>query len=91
MTVANTSSFPRLMGDVGATNARFAVQEAPGAQPTEEGLKAALRDALSSFKIPRRIVFINQEDVPVTQTGKIKLFEAADLIASHLDAPVPAE
>jgi glucokinase len=35
MTVANTSSFPRLMGDVGGTNARFAVQEAPGAQPTQ--------------------------------------------------------
>ena len=27
MTVANPSSFPRLMGDVGGTNARFAVQE----------------------------------------------------------------
>ena len=35
MTVANSSSFPRLMGDVGGTNARFAVQEAPGAQPTQ--------------------------------------------------------
>ena len=35
MTVANTSSFPRLMGDVGGTNARFAVQEAPGAQPSQ--------------------------------------------------------
>jgi glucokinase len=35
MTVANTSRFPRLMGDVGGTNARFAVQEAPGAQPTQ--------------------------------------------------------
>jgi len=35
MTVANTSSFPRLMGDVGGTNARFAVQESPGAQPTQ--------------------------------------------------------
>ena len=35
MTAANTSSFPRLMGDVGGTNARFAVQEAPGAQPTQ--------------------------------------------------------
>ena len=32
---ANTSSFPRLMGDVGGTNARFAVQESPGAQPTQ--------------------------------------------------------
>jgi glucokinase len=35
MTVANTPSFPRLMGDVGGTNARFALQEAPGAQPTQ--------------------------------------------------------
>ncbi len=68
-----------------------AVVPAAGAHPTEEGLKAALRDALSSFKIPRRIVFIRQDDVPVTQTGKIKLFEAADLIARHLDTPVPAE
>ena len=35
MTVATTSSFPRLMGDVGGTNARFAVQEAPEAAPTQ--------------------------------------------------------
>ncbi len=37
MTVANASTprFPRLMGDVGGTNARFAVQEAPGAGPTQ--------------------------------------------------------
>src|SRR3954468_5367069 len=35
MTAANTSSFPRLMGDVGGTNARFALQEAPGAQPSQ--------------------------------------------------------
>ena len=68
-----------------------AVVPKAGAHPTEEGLKTALRDALSSFKIPRRIVFIGHDDVPVTATGKIKLFEAADLIASHLDAPVPAE
>jgi len=35
MTVTHTPSFPRLMGDVGGTNARFAVQEAAGAQPTQ--------------------------------------------------------
>jgi glucokinase len=35
MTVANSSSFPRLMGDVGGTNARFAVQQGPGAEPTQ--------------------------------------------------------
>ena len=35
MSAVNTSSFPRLMGDVGGTNARFALQEAPGAQPSQ--------------------------------------------------------
>ena len=68
-----------------------AVVPAPGASPTEESLKAALRDALSSFKVPRRIVFITQDEVPTTATGKIKLVDAAELIASRLDAPVPAE
>ena len=37
-----------------------AVIPAPGAEPTEDGLRAALRDRLSSFKIPRRIVFITR-------------------------------
>ena len=35
MTVTSSPSFPRLMGDVGGTNARFAVQEAPGSEPTQ--------------------------------------------------------
>ena len=35
MNVDTSSSFPRLMGDVGGTNARFAVQEAPGAAPSQ--------------------------------------------------------
>jgi glucokinase len=35
MTVDNSSRFPRLMGDVGGTNARFALQEAPGAAPSQ--------------------------------------------------------
>jgi glucokinase len=35
MTVDTAASFPRLMGDVGGTNARFALQEAPGASPSQ--------------------------------------------------------
>jgi acyl-CoA synthetase (AMP-forming)/AMP-acid ligase II len=63
-----------------------AVVPAPGANPTEEGLQAALRDRLSSFKVPRRIVFISHGDVPTTATGKVQLFDLADLIASRLAA-----
>ena len=63
-----------------------AVIPAPGAEPTEDGLRAALRDRLSSFKIPRRIVFITDDDVPQTPTGKMRLFDLATMIESRLAA-----
>jgi acyl-CoA synthetase (AMP-forming)/AMP-acid ligase II len=61
-----------------------AVAPAAGAAPTEESLKAALKGVLSSFKIPRRIVFISPADVPRTATGKVKLSEIAETIAARL-------
>jgi acyl-CoA synthetase (AMP-forming)/AMP-acid ligase II len=63
-----------------------AVVPAPGANPTEESLRTALRDRLASFKIPRRLVFISHDEVPRTATGKVQLFDLADLIASRLAA-----
>ena len=60
-----------------------AVVAAPGREPTEAGLRTALRDHLSSFKIPRRIVFIDHDDVPRTTTGKVQLFELGSLIEAH--------
>lgn len=61
-----------------------AVVPAPGEQPTEAGIRGALGEVLSSFKIPRRIVFITHDDVPRTTTGKVRLFELRTLIESHL-------
>jgi acyl-CoA synthetase (AMP-forming)/AMP-acid ligase II len=55
-----------------------------GKSPTTDSLKNELKKTLSSYKIPRDIVFVNANDVPRTSTGKIKLFEVADLIASRL-------
>ena len=63
-----------------------AVIPAPGAEPTEEGLRAALRERLSSFKIPRRIVLITHDDVPQTATGKLRLFDLAAMIEARLTA-----
>jgi len=63
-----------------------AVIPAPGAEPTEDGVRAALRERLSSFKIPRRIVFIADDDVPETSTGKVRLFDLATMIESRLAA-----
>ena len=68
-----------------------AVVPAKGASPTEESLKAALRGTLSSYKIPRRIVFIADADVPRTATGKIKLFEIADMIAARIGQSVASK
>ena len=58
-----------------------AVLPAPGASPSVEGLRTALRQELSSYKVPRRIVFLASEDeIPRSATGKIRLHELAALI-----------
>jgi acyl-CoA synthetase (AMP-forming)/AMP-acid ligase II len=51
--------------------------------PEVDELREALRDRLSSFKIPRQIVFITYDDVPRTTTGKVRLSELRGLIESH--------
>lgn len=61
-----------------------AVVPAKGTKPTEETLRNALRGLLSSYKIPRQIVFITENDIPRTATGKIKLFEIANMVAERL-------
>lgn len=61
-----------------------AVVPAPGASPREEALRAELRNMISSYKVPRQIVFISPDDIPRTATGKIKLFELADMISKRI-------
>ena len=61
-----------------------AVVPSVGAPVTETSLRTALRDQLSSFKIPRRIVLIGHGDVPRTTTGKVRLFDLSKLIESRL-------
>jgi acyl-CoA synthetase (AMP-forming)/AMP-acid ligase II len=61
-----------------------AIVPVKGAATTEESLRAGLRGVLSSYKIPRKIVFITHDDVPRTTTGKIKLFELAGMVAARI-------
>jgi acyl-CoA synthetase (AMP-forming)/AMP-acid ligase II len=61
-----------------------AVVPAEGTSPTEEGLRTALRETLSTYKIPRRIIFITDDEIRLTATGKIKLTEMADMIAERI-------
>lgn len=60
-----------------------AVVPAPGTTPTEDSLRASLRETLSSYKVPKRIVFITESDIPRTATGKLKLHELAALIEAR--------
>jgi acyl-CoA synthetase (AMP-forming)/AMP-acid ligase II len=50
----------------------------------ENELRLAMRTSLSSFKIPRRIVFVTAGDIPRTATGKVQLNRAGPMIASRL-------
>lgn len=66
------------------------VVPAAGASPSEDALKSALRDLVAGYKIPRRIVILEESDVAWTPSHKIKLGEMAQLIAArigHADAP----
>ena len=58
-----------------------AVVPAAGATPRAEALLEALRATLSSYKVPRRLVFVTEEEIPRTATGKLKLHELAVLLA----------
>jgi acyl-CoA synthetase (AMP-forming)/AMP-acid ligase II len=61
-----------------------AVVPRAGSAPSEEALREALRQRLSSFKIPKRIVMISAEEVEWTPSNKIKLAEMAELIRARL-------
>jgi fatty-acyl-CoA synthase len=39
---------------------------------SEEQLRTICRDALASYKRPRRYLFIDAEQLPLTSTGKVK-------------------
>jgi acyl-CoA synthetase (AMP-forming)/AMP-acid ligase II len=66
-----------------------AVVPTPGAAPSEADLRTALRDRLSGFKIPRRIVCIGHDDIPRTATGKVRLIDLADMFDAHLSRTDP--
>lgn len=68
-----------------------AVVPAPGADPTESDIKAALRETLSAFKVPRHVVFVAQDSVPRTATGKVRLFDLGKLIISKLEGETARE
>jgi len=66
----------------------------PGAMLTPAEVRARLRDRLSSYKVPRAIVFLDSvDDVPMTPSTKVRRVELAAMIAAGAepDAVTAAE
>ena len=66
----------------------------PGATLTPAAIRARLRDRLSSYKVPRAIVFLDSvDDVPMTPSTKVRRVELAAMIAAGAepDAVTAAE
>ena len=55
-----------------------------GADIDEERVRAALRQTLAAYKVPRRVLFFATEDYPLTASGKVKDKELRELVAERL-------
>lgn len=55
---------------------------APGATLTEADVVAMCRANLAKFKVPKRVVFVDADDLPKTPTGKVQKFKLVDLVTS---------
>jgi len=51
-----------------------------GASVTEAELKARLKDNLSSFKVPKRIDFYEFDDLPRTESGKVRKHQLREMM-----------
>jgi acyl-CoA synthetase (AMP-forming)/AMP-acid ligase II len=55
-----------------------------GAALTEEALKAAVREQVADYKVPKRIVILSESEVPRTDSAKIRKNELAAILAERL-------
>jgi len=64
----------------------------PGATLTPAEIRARLRDRLSSYKVPRKIAFLDSvDDVPMTPSTKVRRVELAAMIDAAAEPAEPAE
>lgn len=62
----------------------------PGAQVDEDGVRAFVREHLSSYKVPRRVLFFDKAELPTTGTDKVQHAELKALAAARAAVPEPA-
>jgi fatty-acyl-CoA synthase len=64
----------RRWGEIGCA----VVVPAPGAALTEDDVFDRCRRNLARFKVPKRVVFYDADDLPTTPTGKVQKFRLVD-------------
>ena len=58
----------------------------PGTQVDEQSVRAFVRDHLSSYKVPRRVLFFDKSELPVTGTDKVQHAELRRLATARIEA-----
>jgi fatty-acyl-CoA synthase len=57
-----------------------------GASPNETSLRDHLKARLASYKLPRRILFLREDEVPMTGSDKVKAGKLRELASERLGA-----
>jgi fatty-acyl-CoA synthase len=65
-------------GEIGCV---FAVL-APGAAISEDDVIAHCKQHLARFKVPRRVAFLDADELPKTPTGKVQKFRLAEMVSA---------
>ena len=60
------------------------IVRAPGSTVTQDEVIARCRIKLARFKVPKRVIFLDQEALPTTPTGKIQKFKLVQYAQSTL-------
>ncbi|RAY12858.1 long-chain fatty acid--CoA ligase [Actinomadura craniellae] len=55
-----------------------------GASLTAEGIRAALKERLASYKVPRQVLFFREDEITLTGSAKIKSSDLRELAAKRL-------
>ncbi len=71
------------MGEVGCA----CIIKADEATPTAAELIDYCRENLARFKVPKHVVFLQEDEVPMTATGRVQKFKLADRVARDLPDP----
>ena len=59
----------------------------PGSSVTESEVIAFAKQHLARFKVPKRVVFLDAEELPTTATGKVQKFRLVEMAQSQQGDP----